>query len=93
MVPTNFQQKSVRVVQVQFVPRYVYICFLASNLLQHAVPVFTQKPGLAPWVKVDMTQGKAFVFLRGSSKNTKRFVRMKRSILMAIDTFRAKRLR
>ena len=43
MVPTNFQQKSARVVHVQFVPRYVQICFLASNLLQHAVPVFTKK--------------------------------------------------
>ena len=50
MVPKNFQQKSVRVVHVQFVPRYVHICFLASNLLQHAVPVFTKKPGLAPYV-------------------------------------------
>ena len=32
MVPTNFQQKSVRVVHAQFVPRYVWICLLASKL-------------------------------------------------------------
>ena len=50
MVPTNFQQKYVRVVHVQFVPRYVYICFLASNLLQQTVPVFSKKTGLSPQV-------------------------------------------
>ena len=54
MVPKNFQQKSVRVVYVQFVPRYVQICFLASNLLQHAVPVFAKKTGLADKILLNL---------------------------------------
>ena len=56
MVPTNFRQNSVSVSMYNFFLD-MYRCFLASNLLQHAVLVFTKKQVWLPRYEEGKTEG------------------------------------